>query len=105
MYLAQRVVVGGFGPWREAIDKVEALKPQHIVCGHLNKHLDDNAERTIAETRQYLDRADELLRTSPPPSTLQCDDRAIPKPLGPDGPLGRCQDALRRARTPRRGLR
>jgi glyoxylase-like metal-dependent hydrolase (beta-lactamase superfamily II) len=65
MYLAHRVVVGGFGPWREAIDKVEALKPQHIVCGHLNKHLDDNAERTIAETRQYLDRADELLRTQP----------------------------------------
>ena len=65
MYLAQRVVVGGFGPWREAIDKVEALKPQHIVCGHQNKHLDDNAERTIAETRQYLDRADELLRTQP----------------------------------------
>jgi glyoxylase-like metal-dependent hydrolase (beta-lactamase superfamily II) len=65
MYLAQRAVVGGFGPWREAIDKVEALKPQHIVCGHQNKHLDDNAERTIAETRQYLDRADELLRTQP----------------------------------------
>ncbi len=65
MYLAQRVVAGGFGPWREAIDKVEALKPQHIVCGHQNKHLDDNAERTIAETRQYLDWADELLRTQP----------------------------------------
>jgi glyoxylase-like metal-dependent hydrolase (beta-lactamase superfamily II) len=63
MYLSQRVVVGGFGPWREAIDKVEALKPQHIVCGHQNKHLDGNAERTIAETRQYLERADELLRT------------------------------------------
>jgi glyoxylase-like metal-dependent hydrolase (beta-lactamase superfamily II) len=65
MYLAQRVVVGSFGPWRDAIDKVAALKPQHIVCGHQNKHLDDNAERTIAETRQYLDRADELLRTQP----------------------------------------
>ena len=67
MYLAQRVVVGGFGPWREAIDKVEALKPQHIVCGHQNKHLDDHAERTIAKTRQYLDRADELLRTRSTP--------------------------------------
>jgi glyoxylase-like metal-dependent hydrolase (beta-lactamase superfamily II) len=65
MYLAQRVVVGDFGPWREAIKMVEALKPQHIVCGHQNKHLDDNAERTIAETRQYLDQADELLRTLP----------------------------------------
>jgi hypothetical protein len=52
-------------------DKVEALKPQHIVCGHLNKHLDDNAERTIAETRQYLDRADELLRTPPSTSSMR----------------------------------
>jgi hypothetical protein len=63
MYLAQSVVVGGFGPWRDAIDKVEALGPRHIVAGHQNKQLDDNAERTIAETRQYLDDADELLRT------------------------------------------
>jgi glyoxylase-like metal-dependent hydrolase (beta-lactamase superfamily II) len=34
MYLVQTVIVGGFGPWREAIDKVEALEPRHIVCGH-----------------------------------------------------------------------
>jgi hypothetical protein len=46
-----------------AIDKVEALGPRHIACGHQNKQLDDDAERTIAETRQYLDDADELLRT------------------------------------------
>ena len=63
MYLAQSVIVGGFGPWRDAIDKVEALKPRHIVAGHPNKRFDDNAERTITETRQYLDDADELLRT------------------------------------------
>jgi glyoxylase-like metal-dependent hydrolase (beta-lactamase superfamily II) len=63
MYLGEGVVVGGFGPWRDAIDKVEALAPRHIVCGHQNKHLDDDAERTIAETRRYLDDADELLRT------------------------------------------
>jgi glyoxylase-like metal-dependent hydrolase (beta-lactamase superfamily II) len=63
MYLAQGAVVGGFGRWRDAIDKVEALKPRHIVCGHQNKQLDDDAERTIAETRQYLDDADELLRS------------------------------------------
>jgi glyoxylase-like metal-dependent hydrolase (beta-lactamase superfamily II) len=63
MYLAQRAVVGGFGPWRDAIDKVEALRPRHIVAGHQNKELDDDAERTIAETRQYLDDADELLQT------------------------------------------
>ena len=62
MYLAQSAV-GGFGPWRDAIDKVEALGPRHIVCGHQNRRLDDDAKRTIAETRQYLDDADELLRT------------------------------------------
>jgi glyoxylase-like metal-dependent hydrolase (beta-lactamase superfamily II) len=62
MYLAQAAIVGGFGPWREAIDKVEALRPRHIVCGHQNKQLDDDANRTIAETRQYLDDAEKLLR-------------------------------------------
>jgi glyoxylase-like metal-dependent hydrolase (beta-lactamase superfamily II) len=62
MYLGQSAV-GGFGPWRDAIDKVEMLKPQQIVCGHKNKQLDDDAKRTIAETRQYLDDADELLRS------------------------------------------
>jgi glyoxylase-like metal-dependent hydrolase (beta-lactamase superfamily II) len=63
MYLAQAAIVGGFRPWREAIDTVEALEPRHIVCGHQNKELDDDAGRTIAETRQYLDDAEELLRT------------------------------------------
>ena len=63
LWLGESVVVGGFGPWRDAIDKVEALKPRHIVYGHQNRQLDDDAERTIAETRQYLDDADELLRT------------------------------------------
>jgi glyoxylase-like metal-dependent hydrolase (beta-lactamase superfamily II) len=63
MYLAQSVIVGGFGPWRAAIDQVEALKPRHVVAGHQNKRLDDDAERTIAETRQYLDDAEELLQT------------------------------------------
>ena len=33
------------------------------MCGHQNKQLDDDAKRTIAQTRQYLDDADELLRT------------------------------------------
>jgi glyoxylase-like metal-dependent hydrolase (beta-lactamase superfamily II) len=63
MYLAQAAIVGGFGPWREAIGKVEALRPRHIVCGHANKQLDDDAGRTTAETRRYLDDAEELLRT------------------------------------------
>ena len=63
MYLAQTAIVGGFGPWRDAIDKVEALGARHIVAGHQNKQLDDDADRTIAETREYLDDAEELLRT------------------------------------------
>jgi glyoxylase-like metal-dependent hydrolase (beta-lactamase superfamily II) len=63
MYIGQSVAVGGFGTWRDAIDKVEALEPRHVVAGHQNEQLDDDAERTIAETRQYLDDAEELLRT------------------------------------------
>jgi glyoxylase-like metal-dependent hydrolase (beta-lactamase superfamily II) len=65
MYLAQSVVVGGFGPWRDAIDTVASLMPRVIVSGHQNASLDDDAERQIAETRQYLDDAEELLRTEP----------------------------------------
>ena len=37
--------------------------PRHIVAGHQNRRLADDAERTIDETRQYLDDADELLRS------------------------------------------
>ena len=62
MYLGQSAV-GGFGPWRDAIGQVEALDPRHIVTGHQNSQLDDDAKRTIAETRHYLDDAEELLRT------------------------------------------
>ncbi len=62
MYLAQSAVTG-FGPWRDAIGKVEALAPWHIVAGHQNQRLDDDAGRTIAETRRYLDDAEELLYT------------------------------------------
>src|SRR4029077_12605961 len=63
LYLGEGVTVGGFGSWRDAIAKVEALGPRHIVCGHQNHKLDDDAERTIEQTRQYLDDADELLGT------------------------------------------
>jgi len=63
LYLGGSVAVGGLDPWRAAIDRVAALKPLHVVAGHQNKQLDDDAERTIAETRRYLDDADELLRT------------------------------------------
>jgi glyoxylase-like metal-dependent hydrolase (beta-lactamase superfamily II) len=63
MYLAQTAVVGSFAPWREAIDRVESLRARHVVAGHQNSRRDDDAARTIAETRKYLDDAEELLRT------------------------------------------
>jgi glyoxylase-like metal-dependent hydrolase (beta-lactamase superfamily II) len=63
LYLGESVLVDGFGPWRAAIDKVEALEPRHIVAGHQNRRLDDDAQRTITETWRYLDDADELLTT------------------------------------------
>ena len=62
MYLAQ--VAGGFEPWRRAIDIVESLRPRHIVSGHQNQKLDDDAARQIAETRQYLADAEELADTA-----------------------------------------
>jgi glyoxylase-like metal-dependent hydrolase (beta-lactamase superfamily II) len=64
MYTGQSAAVGGFGPWREAIGKIEALGPRHVVTGHQDKHLDDDASRTIAQTRQYLDDAEGLLKTA-----------------------------------------
>jgi hypothetical protein len=39
----------------------QGLRPRWVVAGHKNKDLDDDAARFIAETRRYLDDADELL--------------------------------------------
>jgi len=58
---------GGRDAWRKAIDIVEALRPRWIPAGHKNKDLDNDATRVIAETRQYLDEVDELLRTQTTP--------------------------------------
>ncbi|MDX2648173.1 MBL fold metallo-hydrolase [Streptomyces sp. PA03-1a] len=51
----------GLDAWRQAIAIVEDLRPRWIVAGHKNKQLDDDATRTINETREYLDTVDELL--------------------------------------------
>jgi glyoxylase-like metal-dependent hydrolase (beta-lactamase superfamily II) len=59
-YLAESAN-GGREAWRKAIDKVAALNPRLIVAGHKNKDLDDDASRTISETRRYLDTVDALL--------------------------------------------
>jgi glyoxylase-like metal-dependent hydrolase (beta-lactamase superfamily II) len=52
----------GRDAWRTAIGIVAALEPRWAVAGHKNKTLDDDAARAIAETRQYLHDAEELLR-------------------------------------------
>jgi len=52
---------GGLDAWRGAIRTIEALTPRHIVAGHKDKDLDDNADRVISETRQYLDDAEASL--------------------------------------------
>ncbi|MCZ0983273.1 MBL fold metallo-hydrolase [Streptomyces diastatochromogenes] len=53
---------GGLDAWRDAIDTVKALAPRHIVAGHKNKDLDDDATRVIAETRRYLDNTETALK-------------------------------------------
>ncbi|MFG2078103.1 MBL fold metallo-hydrolase [Nonomuraea maritima] len=51
---------GGRDLWQSAIDIVEGLQARWIVAGHKNKALDDEAQRTIDETRGYLRATDEL---------------------------------------------
>lgn len=54
----------GLEEWLRAIAIVESLNPRSLVAGHKNKNLDDDAVRTITETRQYLTTAAALLTTS-----------------------------------------
>lgn len=51
----------GIAQWLRAIDLVEALRPVRIVAGHKDKTRDDDAQRTIDETRAYLLAARERL--------------------------------------------
>jgi hypothetical protein len=62
LYLSESSLAG-LDKWRSAIDQVESLGARHIVAGHQNSKLDDDAARTIADTREYLDVAEEQLRT------------------------------------------
>ena len=64
-YLGESLAVGGLDPWRRAVDEVAALDPRWIVAGHKNRALDDDAARTITETREYFDVAEECLRAQP----------------------------------------
>ncbi|MBM0125385.1 MBL fold metallo-hydrolase [Pimelobacter simplex] len=51
----------GINAWLRAIDTVASLHPRLIVAGHKNKVLDDDARRTIRETREYLTTAAAVL--------------------------------------------
>ncbi|MDH6115563.1 glyoxylase-like metal-dependent hydrolase (beta-lactamase superfamily II) [Kitasatospora sp. MAP12-15] len=74
---------GEFGSWRACIDAVEALEPRHIVASHQNPILDDDARRLIAETRQYLDTAqDALARYGSPVGFFHAMDERYPERLG-----------------------
>jgi glyoxylase-like metal-dependent hydrolase (beta-lactamase superfamily II) len=52
---------GGRDAWRKAVDTVKSLQPQWVVASHKDKSRDDDAARVIAETRLYLDDADDFL--------------------------------------------
>ncbi|MFF3133295.1 MBL fold metallo-hydrolase [Streptomyces mirabilis] len=62
LYLSE-TSLAGLDAWRQAIDRVASLDARSIVAGHQNSDLDDAAARTIAETREYLDVAEELFGT------------------------------------------
>ncbi|MGW7545056.1 MBL fold metallo-hydrolase [Streptomyces sp. NPDC054770] len=62
LYLSE-TSLAGLDAWRQAIDRVASLGARAIVAGHQNSDLDDAAARTIAETREYLDVAEELFGT------------------------------------------
>lgn len=62
LYLSE-TSLAGLDAWRQAVDRVDALGARAIVAGHQNSNLDDNAARLIAETREYLDVAEELFNT------------------------------------------
>jgi glyoxylase-like metal-dependent hydrolase (beta-lactamase superfamily II) len=63
LYLAESAG-GGLDKWLAAVDLVEALAPRLVVSGHKNPILDDDATRSIRETREYLTTARALLAQS-----------------------------------------
>ena len=66
LYLSE-TSLAGLDKWRAAIDRVESLGARHIVAGHQDAKLDDDAARTIATTREYLDVAEEALNVEKTP--------------------------------------
>lgn len=77
---------GGIREWLAAIAKVEALQPRAVVAGHKNRDLPDDPV-ILAQTRQYLVDAQQLLDEKPTPR--QCFGRTLalyPDRLNP-GPV------------------
>jgi glyoxylase-like metal-dependent hydrolase (beta-lactamase superfamily II) len=54
---------GGLEKWRNAIDQVAALAPQHVVSGHKDPSRPD-LPSDIDETRRYLDAAAQVIEQS-----------------------------------------
>jgi glyoxylase-like metal-dependent hydrolase (beta-lactamase superfamily II) len=52
---------GGADAWRRALDIVQGLNARWIVASHKDKDRDDDATRVLAETRGYLDDAEQAL--------------------------------------------
>lgn len=64
MYLGDGAVDGVQG-WREAIARVAALHPRHVVASHGDRTLDHDADRIIAGSLAYLDQAESVLAGKP----------------------------------------
>jgi glyoxylase-like metal-dependent hydrolase (beta-lactamase superfamily II) len=63
LYLAE-ALDGGAAAWHDALDRVAALHPTHVVAGHKDATRPDDPS-TIDETRLYLDEAMAILASSP----------------------------------------
>ena len=48
---------GGREAWLRAIEVIEQLAPRFVVAGHKDPELDDDADRVLRQTRDYLDDA------------------------------------------------
>ena len=105
MYLAQGALVGGFGPWREAIDKVEALGPgtSSPVTRTRSSTTTPTADR--GDPRSTSTTPTSYCRPRPPRSTSSTPSSSATRPPRADRPVGGRQRALRRSRTPRGGPR
>jgi glyoxylase-like metal-dependent hydrolase (beta-lactamase superfamily II) len=64
MYLGD-AAVGGTKEWREAIARVAALRPRHVVASHGDRALDHDADRIIASSLEYLAAAETVLAGNP----------------------------------------